>query len=104
MAPRGHRHTAMSDAALCTSCGERMKKAEKEYNRYVRQNPEWIKRPEPEFRPSEKVWTELEMLKGRMEKDKVYRKHRELLMHGTFEEKKLEAAKIESGYYKKHHG
>ena len=99
----GCRHQEMRQALRCKTCGDKMVRAQSEYNRLYKTRPELFKRQEPEYkdRISE---NKADMLADRIKTDKLYINHLKLLQYGTPEEKKREMARMNRNYYKRHTG
>src|SRR5437870_7321006 len=100
MVSGAHRHESMTDTMKCDTCGVNFKKAEFEYNRLRRQKPELFTRKTPDEPMTSELGNQWAQLEDRLKKDKLYRKHVEILAHGTFEEKKRESERMNSGFYR----
>lgn len=101
MRPDGHRHFSMTDATACRKCQPKVLEAKRIYDKEVRKSPEFLRRIEPEFKPSEELKQMFDDLRERVKYDKLYREHIEKANRGTPEEKERELARINSGFYNK---
>ena len=102
MAPRDHKHLEMSQAFLCSSCGVRMKKAEKFYKEQLKKTPkEWIRKA-PEYPDSPELNQMRTQLADRLKRDPMYKKHIELSFKGTSSERKRENVRANRGFYTRH--
>ena len=98
----GHPHESMSGMLACNYCGGKFKKAEKEYNRLIRDKPELFGVKQPEWKPSTELVKMREQLGDRLQRDKLYQKHIRLSFKGTPAESKREEERANSGFYTKH--
>ena len=98
----GHRHESMTGMLECTYCGEKFKKAEKEYNRLRRESPELFQIKKQEFKPSQELIKKREQLGDRLQRDKLYKEHIRKSFLGTPAESKREEERANSGYYTRH--
>ena len=99
----GHKHNEMSKMLECKYCGERFKKAEKEYNRLYKTYPEKFQIKQEE-KDNPKVLEMEQQLEDRIKNDSLYNKHLRTLWKGSPEEKRKEIKKYWGGYYEKHTG
>lgn len=99
----GHKHNEMSKMMTCKYCGDRFKKAEKEYNRLYKTYPEKFQIKQEE-KDSPKVLEMEQQLDDRIKNDSLYQKHLRTLAMGSPEDKKKEIKKFWGGYYEKHVG
>lgn len=97
----GHKHEAMSGMLACEYCGDKFKKAEKEYNRLRREKPELFTYKKPEYPDSPEYQKQVGMLADRLKKDKLYKEHIRLSFFGTEQEKTREDNRANTGYYKR---
>ena len=98
----GHQHESMTDTIKCSGCGNAFKKAEKEYNRLQRTNPELFDYKEPEYPDSPELNEMRNQLKDRLRRDPMYKKHLYLSFKGTPSERKRENERANSGFYTKY--
>src|SRR3990167_7137806 len=98
----GHRHESMTGMLACDYCGDRFKKAEKEYKRLQRQHPELFKVKKPEFKASLELTKMREQLGDRLQRDKLYKEHIRKSFFGTPAESKREEERANSGFYTRH--
>jgi len=105
MTSGGHKHAEMSQTLQCKYCGERMKKAEGEYNRLRRERPEKFAKKERDYLPDYPLDAgtarNLELLEDRMKRDKLYQRHIRLLLDGTPEERRQETARANAGFFRR---
>lgn len=94
---------SMKVALSCKECGEKVVKAETLYKKMRRKHPEEFVYKEPEFIRSKDLEKSYNMLFERVKKDKLYKRHLHVLMHGTEIEKDEEIKKSNEGYYQTHY-
>lgn len=100
----GHRHDEMKKMLACSYCGDRFKKAEKEYNRLRFALPDKFKRKEPEDIDSPAMLEKEQALEDRIKNDSLYKKHLRTLWKGMPSDKEKEIKKFWGGFYEKHTG
>ena len=99
----GHPHNEMSKMLECKYCGDRFKKAEKEYVRLYKTYPQKFIRQQPEV--NDPKTDEMEQkLDDRIKMDSLYNKHLKTLAMGTPEDKLKEVKRYWSGFYERHTG
>ena len=104
MAPGDHKHLSMTDATQCKSCGYKMVKAQREYNRLIHEYPDKFVRKQPEEPFSPYTENLGQMLEDRIKNDTLYQNHLKKLAFGTPEEKQKEMRRMKNGFYEKHTG
>lgn len=98
----GHRHYEMSKMMQCAYCGEKFKKAEREFNRLKKEHSKDFFYKEPiEEKPDKEMAEMGERIADRMKHDKAYNEHIRKLAFGTPKEKREETKKFISDYYAK---
>ena len=90
MLATGHKHEEMTQMLACSYCGAKFKKAEALFNRIKKEHPEEFIRPIPQYQESQKTLAMQAQLEERIKHDSAYRKHLDILTHGTDVEKAKE--------------
>ena len=86
----GHKHEEMTQMMLCDYCGKKFKKAQSEFERLKEIYPEKFGYEMPEIPESIRIRNMRDRLEDRVKHDSAYRKHLDILAHGTPEEKHKE--------------